>query len=105
MLDRLAGEERLLCLNPGEEEEKEGQLDYQTLSNLQSVSQSDSYYLLVGQNLSVLLVLPNLLDDVEGPQDLPVRQLSQDGIPVCVLHGVVVELVLNRRAGPDNMIS
>ena len=40
MLDWLAGEERLLCLNPGEEEEKEGQLDYQTLSHLQSVSQT-----------------------------------------------------------------
>ena len=60
----------------------------------QSVSQS---HLLVGENLGVLLVLPNLLDDVESLHDLLVRELSNDGVPV----GVLVVLVLKGGARPE----
>ena len=92
MLD--VGQSGLLSLYPGDEPEEECELQTKDFIHLQSVSQS---HLLVGENLGVLLVLPNLLDDVESLHDLLVRELSNDGVPV----GVLVVLVLKGWARPE----
>ena len=71
------------------------------ISNIISTSsQSVSLYLLVGENLRVLLVLPNLLDDVESIHDLLVGELSNDGVPEGVLRGAVLVVISGAR--PEN---
>ena len=85
---------RLLSLHPGDKPQEECELETKYFLLLQSVSQP---HLLVGQNLRVLLVLPNLLDDVESLHDLLVRELSNDGVPV----GVLVVLVPKGGARPE----
>ena len=54
-------------------------------------------YLLVRQQLGVLLVPPHLFNDVQSINDLLVRQLSNDGVPgrvPAVLPEVVVMVII-----------
>ena len=87
----------LLSLHPGDEPQEECELQTKYFPLLQSVSQP---HLLVGQNLRVLLVLPNLLDDVERLHDLLIRELRNDGVPVVVL----VVLIFFNGARPEIMV-
>ena len=87
----------LLSLHPGDKPQEECELETKYFLLLQSVSQS---HLLVGQNLRVLLVLPNLLDDVERLHDLLIRELRNDGVPVVVL----VVLIFFNGARPEVIV-
>ena len=72
-----------------------------SLSNINATFwQSVSLYLFVGENLRVLLVLPNLVDDVESLHDLLVGELSNDGVPEGVLRGAVLVVISGAR--PEN---